>query len=65
MKARALQGGQATAEWLVTLALVGALAVLGHRLLFEPLRSVYRWAADCVTVGECEAFDASRGQSQR
>ena len=50
------QAGQATADWIVTVALVALLAVTCSRLLFEPLRGVYRWAADCVTLDRCDAF---------
>lgn len=45
--------GQATVDWLMTLALVAVLAVMGHSLMFEPLRSVFRWVADCVTLDRC------------
>lgn len=52
----ACQSGHATADWLLTMALVSILALLGHQLMFGPLRSVYRWAADCVTLDRCSAL---------
>lgn len=50
------RNGQAAADWLVSTALVALLAALGHVLLFAPLRRVFRWVGDCVTLDQCRQF---------